>query len=73
MFVKQISGLEFTRVKDGAVLKVRHGALLEDGAFVNPPTFDGDFALFNGEGELLAIVRREAGDYKYVAVYADPA
>jgi tRNA pseudouridine55 synthase len=71
VFVKQIPGLEATRIKEGAVLKVRHGALLEDGAFVNPPTVDGDYALFSEEDELMAIVRRKAGDYKYVAVYAD--
>ena len=72
VFVKQIPGLEVTRVKEEALMRVRHGALLEDEAFVNPPAFDGDFALFNGEDELMAITRRKAGDYKYVAVYADP-
>jgi len=71
-FVKQIPGLEIAKVKEEALSRIQHGALLEDGAFENPPTFDGDFALLNGEDKLMAITRRKAGDYKYVAVYADP-
>jgi tRNA pseudouridine55 synthase len=69
-FVKQIPSLEAKRIKSEAVSDIRHGVPPGDTVFENPPQSDGEFALFDGEGRLLAVTRRELGRYSYRAVIA---
>jgi tRNA pseudouridine55 synthase len=69
-FIDKICGLRIAKIKAEALTRVRHGARLEDEAFVTPPAVDGDYALFSREDDLLAVTRRESGAYSYVFVNA---
>jgi hypothetical protein len=66
--VKSIPGITIDEIKPSFVSRVKHGAALEDVFFQHPTKVDGVRAVMDAGGELIAVVRREAGCYKYLTV-----
>ena len=67
------SDLHRLRLRDECRQKAGQGAPLEDSSFLDPPTTDGLFGAFTGDGELVAVVERRGARYRYAAAFPSPA
>jgi tRNA pseudouridine55 synthase len=68
-FFEAAPGLRRLVVKDARVGRLSNGGLLDEESFEERPASDGTFGAFSHSGELLAVVERTNGAWRYAAVF----
>ncbi|HUV06809.1 MAG TPA: tRNA pseudouridine(55) synthase TruB [Spirochaetia bacterium] len=72
-FLSHLPGFETRIVKTEFISGILHGTPVNESIFESPPRMDGFFALMDKKGEVLAVVARRDGQYRYTAVFAGGA
>lgn len=67
-FLPRLAGVAMLSLEPGRRAEVLNGRPFDDGWCFGPPPLDGLYAVLDGEGGLLAVVRRSGGRYEYRAV-----
>jgi tRNA pseudouridine55 synthase len=70
VFVPKLPGLQRRVIKHEFEKQVRNGIPVKDSVFIHSPVSDGNIAVFSRLRELLAVVNRQEGHYKYLKVFA---
>jgi tRNA pseudouridine55 synthase len=70
-FLPRLAGIGLLALDPSRRAEVLNGQPLHDDWCLPPVRKDGDFAVFDGEGRLLAMVRRREGRHEYQAVFPE--
>ena len=73
-FFEAAPGLGRVVVRDARTGRIANGGVLDETSFEEDPGHDGTFGAFSPSGQLLAIVERTNGSWRYAAVFpGEPA
>lgn len=70
-FLPRLAGVGLLRLDPGRRAEVRNGRPFGEDWCLSQPRQDGIYAVLDGEGRLLAVVRRLSGRYEYQAVFPE--
>lgn len=68
-FFDGATGVQAVRLRDEWRLKAGQGLPVQDFFFEEPPRSDGTFAAFGRSGELVAVLEKRGGSYRYAAAF----
>jgi tRNA pseudouridine55 synthase len=72
-FFEAAPGLGRVVVKDASARRLSNGGLLGEDSFEENPGHDGTYGAFSRSGDLLAVVERTQGAWRYAAVFPSDA